>query len=158
MSFEFNADEIFEIAEKIERNGESFYRSAADSAPGRSKKDLLTNLANMEVGHIHVFQNLRKELSGKEQQNLTFDPDEETALYLKAFADSHIFFQKKIDVSSLENILRAAIQAEKDSIVFYVGLKDAVSESRGQDKIETIIKEEMGHLRLLNREIANLAP
>ena len=144
MSFEFNADEILEIAEQIEKNGEIFYRSAANSTPGRIQKDLLTDLADMELGHIHVFQNLRKELSGKEQRTLTFDPDEETALYLKAFADSHIFFQKKIDVSSLENILRTAIQAEKDSIVFYLGLKDHLLGANFQNLQE---KGRLNHLQ-----------
>ncbi len=32
----FNADEIFEIAEQIERNGAAFYRRAAEGRAGRS--------------------------------------------------------------------------------------------------------------------------
>lgn len=32
MSFNFNADEIFEMAEEIERNGAKFYRKAAEGS------------------------------------------------------------------------------------------------------------------------------
>ncbi|MFY9705943.1 MAG: rubrerythrin, partial [Desulfobacterales bacterium] len=67
-----------------------------------------------------------------------------------------VFFEKKVDVSSMEKILKAAIEAEKDSIVFYLGMKNAVPEKLGRDRIEAIIKEEMGHIRLLSRELAQL--
>ena len=31
MGLDFNADEVFEIAEQIERNGAEFYRTAAEN-------------------------------------------------------------------------------------------------------------------------------
>ena len=54
-------------------------------------------------------------------------------------------------------ILKSAIEAEKDSIVFYLGMKEAVPENLGKDRIETIIKEEMGHIRVLSRELVSQA-
>ena len=63
------------------------------------------------------------------------------------------FFEKKIDLSSITEILKSAIEAEKDSIVFYLGMKEAVPESLGQDRINRIIKEEMGHIRMLSKEL-----
>jgi len=56
----------------------------------------------------------------------------------------------------MKEILKSAIEAEKDSIIFYLGMKDAVPEKLGKDKIEAIIKEEMGHVRLLSSELAGL--
>jgi rubrerythrin len=50
-------------------------------------------------------------------------------------------------------ILKAAIGIEKDSIAFYLGMKDMVSERRGKEKIEEIIREEMEHIRLLSHEL-----
>jgi hypothetical protein len=35
-------------------------------------------------------------------------------------------------------------------------MKNAVPEKLGQERIEGIIKEEMGHIRLLSRELAQL--
>jgi rubrerythrin len=54
-----------------------------------------------------------------------------------------------MDTSSMEAILKDAITAEKDSTVFYLGMKELVSSKQGKDKIDAIIKEEMGHIRLL---------
>jgi rubrerythrin len=59
-------------------------------------------------------------------------------------------------MTSLEAILKEAITAEKDSIVFYLGMKDMVADGAGKAKIDVIIKEEMGHIRQLSRELAAL--
>ena len=41
MSEVFNADEVFEMAEKIEKNGADFYRKAAEKAKNaRHKRDV----------------------------------------------------------------------------------------------------------------------
>jgi rubrerythrin len=49
-----------------------------------------------------------------------------------------------------------AMDMEKDSIVFYLGMKEMVPERLGKDRIDGIIKEEMGHLALLGKELAAL--
>jgi rubrerythrin len=56
----------------------------------------------------------------------------------------------------MEKILKAAIEAEKDSIVFYLGMKNAVPEDLGRTRLDDIIKEEMNHVRLLSRELVKL--
>ncbi len=156
MRYDFNADEIFEMAEQMERNGESFYKKAAGSVQDSTHRELLLNLADMEVEHEKTFKAMRKDLKAAEKSTTVFDPEGEAALYLKALADTRVFFEKEIDVSSMDKILKAAIEAEKDSIVFYLGMKNAVPEKLGRERIEGIIKEEMGHIRLLSRELAQL--
>jgi rubrerythrin len=154
MRYDFNADEIFEMAEQMERNGEKFYKSAAATIDDEAHKKLLLELAAMEVDHEKTFKAMRSDLKAAEKSATVFDPEGEAALYLRALVDTRVFFEKKVDVSSMEKILKAAIEAEKDSIVFYLGMKNAVPEKLGQDRIEGIIKEEMGHIRLLSRELA----
>mgnify|MGYP002064486436 FL=1 len=156
MRYDFNADEIFEMAEQMERNGEKFYESAAATIDDEAHKKLLLELAAMEVDHEKTFKAMRSDLKAAEKSATVFDPEGEAALYLRALVDTRVFFEKEVDVSSMENILKAAIEAEKDSIVFYLGMKNAVPEKLGQDRIEGIIKEEMGHIRLLSRELAQL--
>jgi rubrerythrin len=46
-----------------------------------------------------------------------------------------------------------AIGIERDSIDFYVGLKEAVSHRAGKDKVEDIIKEEMRHIVILDQSL-----
>jgi rubrerythrin len=156
MRYDFNADEIFEMAEQMERNGENFYKSAAATIDDEAHKKLLLELAAMEVDHEKTFKAMRSDLKAAEKSATVFDPEGEAALYLRALVDTRVFFEKKVDVSSMEKILKAAIEAEKDSIVFYLGMKNAVPEKFGQDRIEGIIREEMGHIRLLSRELAQL--
>ena len=85
MGYDFNADEIFEMAEQIERNGASFYRKAAESIDDPAGKKLLLDFAAMEDEHEKTFAALRKDLSEKDKAATTFDPEGEAALYLRAF-------------------------------------------------------------------------
>jgi rubrerythrin len=149
MSNEFNANEIFEIAIKIEQNGAIFYRDAAKQVKGEKEKKFLLDLAKMEDDHEATFATMQKELKDEETVSTAFDPDDETVLYLKALADTRVFSEQKIPDSSFKNILSCAIQAEKDSIAFYLGMKALVPPKLGQSKIDDIIKEEMSHIKLL---------
>ncbi len=156
MGYDFNADEIFEMAEQIERNGGKFYRDAAENISDSASKQMLTELAAMEDDHEKTFAALRSELSGADKTQTVFDPSGETAQYLKALADTRVFFKKEIDLSSMKEILKAAMTAEKDSIVFYLGMKDMVPEKLGKDKLDNIIKEEMGHVKLIGNKLRDL--
>jgi len=153
MSYDFNADEVFEMAEQMERNGAKFYRDAAETAADSANKELLMGLSKMEEAHERMFESLRAELTAAEKASTVFDPSGEAALYLRALVDSRVFFKKEIDVTSMVEILKSAIEAEKDSIVFYLGMKEGIPENLGKDRIETIIKEEMGHIRVLSKEL-----
>jgi rubrerythrin len=153
MMYDFSAKDVFEMAQQMEKKGETFYRKAADSVSDQDKKDLLKQLADMEVNHGKIFEALKSELAAKEKESTVFDPQGEAALYLRALVDTRVFFEKEMDVSSLEKIFKAALEAEKDSIVFYLGMKESVPENLGKGKIEAIIKEEMGHVKLLSNEL-----
>ncbi len=152
MALDFNADEIFEMAEQIERNGAVFYRKAAENVAGE-EKDFLLELAKMEDDHEVTFKALRKELSAAQKESTTFDPEDLAPQYLKALADTRVFFEKDMDPKIMKDILKAAITAEKDSIVFYLGMKDLVPEKMGKAKIDDIIREEMSHIRLLSSRL-----
>lgn len=159
MSVTFNAIEIFEIAERIERNGVKFYRKAAEGLSDEDIRQTLLSLAEMEAEHEETFANMRKQISHKERELITFEPENEMTLYLQAIANGHIFDLKKdpseqlTGKETIDNILKLAIEAEKDSIVFYVGLKNFVPAKAGQDKVEEIIEEEMGHIVVLNQKL-----
>ena len=157
MSYDFNADEVFEIAEQIERNGAEFYRTAAQSIADSNKKKLLIDLAEMEDEHEQTFKSMRSELTQDEKIVTTFDPEGESENYLRALADTRVFYEKDIDTTSFKEILKSAITAEKDSIVFYLGMKDVVPENLGKHKLDGIIKEEMSHIRLLSKELLEVS-
>ncbi len=156
MSFVFSADEIFEMALKIEQNGEKFYRHSAAKLADPEAIRLLLKLADMEVDHQKVFNGMRATLSAADKKAMTFDPNSESGLYLASLANTKVFFEKDIGTSDLEEIFKAALAAEKDSIAFYLGMKDLVPGGSSQEKIEEIIREEMRHIRVLGERLAAL--
>jgi rubrerythrin len=166
MSYDFSADEIFEMAEQIERNGARFYRKMAENISDKSIRELLLDFAAMEDDHERVFASMRADLSDKEREPRVFDPQDEATLYLRALADLRVFNEKAEngfvlpeDLSESEKgikVFREAINQEKDSIVFYLGMKGLVPENLGREKIDSIIKEEMKHIRLLSNKLASL--
>jgi rubrerythrin len=162
MAVTFNADEIFEMAEEIERNGAKFYREAARNASDGRTKKMLLDLAAMEDGHLKVFQQIRKDLKAQEKEQAVFDPDNEGMLYLQAMADSHGTEGKKSVLlkltgrETIKEVLETAVVAEKDSVVYYTGLKELVPAGSAKDRVDTIIREEMGHLAILKLKLAEL--
>ncbi len=157
MSMPFNADEVYEMAEQIERNGGKFYCAAAKKFPVVGK--LLTMLAEMEDEHEKTFAAMRTELSAREAAPPVFDPNDQAQMYLRVMADGHVFNTRVDPVEQLggkdtpEDVLKMAIGVEKDSIAFYAGLKRSVSQGAGKDKIEAIIKEEISHVAILSKEL-----
>ena len=111
---------------------------------------------------LKIFAAMRAELAGTEAEPLVFDPDDQAQLYLRAMADEHIFNLKSDPTNELgnlntsEEVLKFALGIERDSIAFYTGLKESVSQRAGKDKVEGIIKEEMNHVAILSQKIEDL--
>ena len=65
MAYDFTADDVFEMAEKLERNGAQFYRKAAENAGDSEAKAFLIRLAEMEdspgkIALLSAFDPVRK--------------------------------------------------------------------------------------------------
>jgi rubrerythrin len=162
MSLNFNADEILQMAEQIERTGIDFYSRAPTWVAASSTAQFLLGLAAMERDHERIFAGMRADLSDQEKKATVPDPDHQLSAYLQAWADGHVFdvrsnpVQKLTGKEKVEDILQMAIGLEKDSIVFYLGMKEAVPARLGQQRIDEIIKEEMRHIASLSRELQTL--
>jgi len=158
MGSRFNADEVFAMAEKIEKNGATFYRKAAEmfSEDAETNK-LMNSLAAMEEEHRIIYAAMRSELAEKESESTVFDPDNQVTEYLHAIADKNVFDMDKdpSDIltgnESVSDIIYTAIGLEKDSIIFYLGLKDVIPEKLGRSKIDNIIDEEKHHIVMLSK-------
>jgi rubrerythrin len=156
------ADEIFEMAEQIERNGSRFYRRAAQGLSDSRARQLMLDLAAMEDQHEKVFAVMRADLLQQERQPRVPDPYGEAILYVRGMADGHVFdvgkdpSERLTGKETMEDILTTAIGLEKDSIAFYLGLKEMVPERLSKQRIDDIIKEEMGHIGVLCKEMASL--
>ncbi len=162
MPITFNADEIFEMAEEIERNAAKFYRKAAADTSDKEAQKMLLDLAVMEDGHLEIFQAMRRKLTDKEKEPVVYDPDNEAAQYLQAMADMHGCEGKISPTKELtgketsKEIIEVALNAEKESVVFYFGLKNFVTDTAGKSRVEKIINEEIGHINALNQRLLEL--
>jgi len=156
MAYYFNASEIFETAIRIEENGARFYRKAAEFQTDPSNRQMLEKLAIMEDHHQNVFKAMAKELSEADKTPTVFDPQNEASQYLSAMADAHggegspAAADSLSGKESIAEIVDIAIGLEKESILFYIGLKDMIPPQYGREKLEKIIKEERRHVVELN--------
>ena len=162
MAITFSMDEIFAMAERIERNGVAFYRKAVEGVSGTEFKKIFEELIEMELDHVKTFAAMRAELTDSERMPAVFDPDDEVGMYLQAMADGRVFDIKADPSKKLtgrktpQDILNMAIGLEKDSIIFYLGLEGYIPAESGKDKVRAIIKQEMGHIALLNDKLRAL--
>jgi len=158
MTRTFNAFEAFEIAEQIERNGARFYRKAAEMFDDARVSETLLKLAEWEKVHEEVFADMRKQLSEQGRELRTFDP-QDAPLDAKAMAGLAAFgltpdpSHELHGAESRQDVLKIAVQKEKDSIVYYTGLKDFVPPDAGRDRIDDVIKEELRHIGILNQAL-----
>ena len=161
MAVSYKPGEVFEMAIEIERRGVGFYEKAASNAKSSEVKELLNEMSKMEKKHEQTFIDMKAELS--QGESAVYDPDNETAYYLREVAAGKGWEGKASPGSelsgdeSIEDILKIAIQAEKDSIEFYVGLKEVTDKESNKDKIEAIIKEEMTHVATLKKALDDMA-
>jgi rubrerythrin len=158
MSFDFNADEVFQIGVQIETNGQRFYETVAKNTSDPSVQKLFLDLSKWESQHIELFKKLKRRLPDSAKREDIFDPNQELYLYLKATTDSHVFIRNK-DIPKLASTCKTPMEAldfavtfEKDSVVFYTTMKKLVPEHLGKKEIDTLIDEEISHIFILTQK------
>ena len=162
MAITFNADEIFGIGEKIERNGEKFYTLSAQRVADPKAKKVLQDLAGMERNHLKVFQDLHAQIDQVAVKETTWDPDGEGPAYLQATADSHIFRSTDdpttllADAADPKEILELALQFEKDSVIYFRGVAEVVPEHLGKADVLELAKQEQNHIVLIQKTLSKL--
>jgi rubrerythrin len=156
------AEDVFTMAIRIEENGNAFYAGAASRAQDPKVKKLFEELASMEEGHIKAFKALRSTLPDLFASGAVWDPEGLAESYLQASADTHVFTVEAAK-SRLERgmtpaqVLDVAIQFEKDSVVFFLGMKELLPDPKGKGEIDRLIMAEMDHIRMLSAAAKNLA-
>jgi len=151
-----NVHELLEIAIQIERNGAAFYRKAAEMAEDDANREQLTTLALMEDTHEQIFTAMQGAVQKDDAGLAPQDPEGEAARYLRAFAQGKIFDLTRDPLEFLgqprtaTEILLKAIDLERDSVMYYLGVKNVVAADLGGDQVDEIIRQEMGHISLLS--------
>ena len=145
----FSIGDIIDLAIQIEENGEKVYRKAVDKAPNPSLSSLLQWLADEKAKHIRWFNELR------EVTNSTpIDPqlEELGKNILRSVVGEQSFSLDEADFSRIDTVkdlLRLAIEFQKDTILFYEMIQTFVQDNEGLDQLGEIIEEETRHIGLL---------
>ena len=153
MNTQINADYLLQMAERIEHNGADFYRMAAAYVRDDRTAQLLLRLADIEANHERIFAKMRKEL-GPQTGGLELDPKSETAEYLRELLAGKFFDVRTTPADLLrakdspQDILLTAIGLEKETLIFYEGVK-RVLRPQDQSAVEAVLREEMGHVTQL---------
>jgi len=149
------ADDVFTMAVRIEENGFAFYSGAAEMQKDPQLKKLFEDLAVMEDGHIKAFKALRGRLPGSFPADAVWDPEGLAESYLQVTADRHIFTveaasERLKGVKSSLQALEMALMFEKDSVTFFVGMKELLPDASGKAEIDALIQAEMEHVRMIS--------
>lgn len=163
MPYNFNAAEVFDVAIKIEENGKRFYEQSLNVVKDPAVRKLFQDLAGQEVEHKARFEELKSKLTKDDTATKVWDPDNELDQYLKMLADQHVFVSSEsldIQMKTIKDVkdaLKIAMDFEKDSVIFFLTMQEAVSGKREEELVSLLVKEEQQHLRLLAAELSRLS-
>jgi len=153
-------NQFFEIAIQVERNGVAFYTKAAASDALYELRVELFELAEMEKEHIKVFKELREASLLPDEAERWNDPNNPAAQYVQHFSQGKVFdltddlCQHLTAGATREQLIRFAIERERDTISLFMGFMSTMSTSYGcSRKVEAIIQEEMKHINLLVKDL-----
>ena len=143
----FTTDEIFDLAIRIEKNGEKFYRDLISRLEIGELQEALGWLADEEVRHAQFFANLKQESKNRERRILGEDGVDN--MLLQDLLGDRVFSLDDLDLSSLSDLrslLQQAIEFEKDTILFFEMITPFVEEDAALVQLEAIIEEEHRHI------------
>jgi len=148
MGILFSGGELIDIAVGIERNGVAFYETLQESTKDESTSSIYRRLADMEKTHIDIFEGMRTRLSDYQPEG---DYSGEYDQYLRSLVNSHVFPNDKVardtarQVQNDSHALQIAIGAEKDSVLFYMEMRELVRPV-DRNMVDKVIAEEKSHI------------
>ena len=146
----FSAREIIDMAIKIERNGENYYRQATVKVTDPSLQSLLLFLADEEHEHARWFEAFKQRIKDSDEDRKLA---EISGTMLQSVVGNQRFSLDEADLAELdstEKLIGIAIEFEKDSILFYEMLQSFIEDPETLGQLTEIIAEENRHIEMLN--------
>lgn len=151
-----NELDALSLAIRREKEAHRYYTDAAAGSTNKNGKKMFSWLASEEAGHIKI---LEKQWEKAKQGSVWLSeegwctygdiahPIECTELPSSSEARGRL----AEDAPELE-VLKAAIEAEREAAAYYAALARSTSDLNGKDMFEKLSKVEQGHLDLLEEE------
>jgi len=145
----FSANELLDLAIKLEKNGEAVYRDAIEKISNPELVRLLEWMADEEVKHVNWFIEMKLKL---DQGGVNpFMEKMSRELFSDLLGDKN-FSLKDVNfasVSDIDELIDIFIEYEKDSIRFYQVLEPFVEDPVSLESLKKIIDEENCHIKRL---------
>ena len=148
----FAGSEIVEIGIQIEKNGRDFYNTLEKKSKNQRASEMFKYLAGEEEKHIKIFQEILDKTEKYEPVGLYAD---EYFAYMNALASEYVFTKEDKGeeiaktIESDKEAVNMGIGFEKDSIIFYEGMKKAIPQY-DLKIVDELIMQEQRHLRILS--------
>jgi rubrerythrin len=146
----YSLREVVEMALQTEKLGYKFYTQMAERfAHDLELKALMERLAEAETVHEHTFAKMLDKVD-----TMQLEGWDEAQPYFRAVMESEFFLGRDKALPNLDhvnNVMEAldfAIKFEKETAMFFVGMKTSVLDS---GVIDDIIKEEASHIQWLTK-------
>lgn len=146
----FSIREVIGQAVQTEKLGYQFYTTmSAKFEKDQGLKKLFSTLAEKEQRHEKTFTELLDMISDDEFENW-----EDAAQYLRAIVESEFFLGKNKSLPSLQHVVSVedavnyALGFEKETLLYFYWIRDAVRE---KEMVDEIINEERSHVMWLSR-------
>ncbi len=150
----FRADEVFDLAIRLEKNGENCYRHLVSLTTDPKMRPVLLWLAEQEAQHADFFFRLKQRYT---DQFLAEPGEAPAGLNLADFLGDRALSLEEVDVLALtdrQRILQVASEFERDTILFFDMLRAFISDDHALTQLEAVIEEERRHIELIEDLIA----
>jgi rubrerythrin len=140
-------ESVIDVAIWLEKRGKEFYENAVLSVRDNDEiKSMLLFLIEQEQEHEAMYKTLSKKITGESaSQDELFG---EYGMFIRLLV-SEISDSLKFESSmTLDQLIRTAIQFEKDTLLYFHEIKKLFKE-KDLIPIQTICDEERNHIRLL---------
>src|SRR3990167_8620592 len=139
----FSIKEILQFAVEKENESKELYQALAAQVGNPDAKSLFKEFVIQEKKHEDLYKNM---LANVDEDQHVKDLDEYMSYMHELINTSHqeSGTPSVVQMEDLHDLLDYAVLREKESVLFYVGLRDYVSEPY-QSQVDAIIKEEVQH-------------
>jgi rubrerythrin len=157
---ELSVDSLLSMAIAIETNGAAYYREAAEVAPPEIRGEFL-HLAEIEDGHTQQFESMKSGLTLDDKKPVRLELTEQQEKYFQCIINNSAFIAPGTDSKltgneTVREMLKMAIDDEKDTVVFYQCLRSVVKDDKLLAILELIIDEELSHIFDLTNRLETL--
>ena len=145
----FTLYEIYDLAVKIEKNGEKYFRESVKKVSNPSLKTLFQWLAEQEVKHGKWFMQ-KKESSKAGTETIALD--EMSSKMLQDILGDQRFSLGEVEFAHIDTVgrlLSIATEFEEDTIIFFRMLRSLIEDDESLRGLDEIIEEENHHIQVL---------